>query len=148
VTERLGLPVTTPQAARGAAFGDFDNDGHVDVLVNNVNDPPNLYRVADSSGNHWITLKLVGTRSNRSAIGARVRCVVPGATLEDEVRGGGSYISQSDKRLHFGLGTTTRVSTAVVRWPSGLVESWSDLAADQFLTLTEGSGTSARWDPR
>ena len=87
VSERLGAPVTTPEAARGAALGDFDNDGSVDVLVNNVNDTPDLYRFA-SRGNHWITLKLVGTRSNRSAIGARVRCFVPGARLEDEVRGG------------------------------------------------------------
>ncbi|HSD26739.1 MAG TPA: CRTAC1 family protein [Vicinamibacteria bacterium] len=145
VTERLGAPVTTPEAARGAAFGDFDNDGSVDVLVNNVNDTPDLYRVV-SKGSHWITLKLVGTRSNRSAIGARVRCAAAGAVLEDEVRGGGSYISQNDRRLHFGLGRTTRVETVRVRWPSGLVESWSDVAADQFLTLKEGAGTPAKWE--
>ena len=78
VSERLGPPIATPAAARGAAFGDFDNDGSVDVLVNNVNDPPDLYRLASKAGHHWLTLKLVGTRSNRSAIGARVRCLVPG----------------------------------------------------------------------
>ena len=146
VSERLGAPVTTPEAARGAAFGDFDNDGSVDVLVNNVNDTPDLYRVV-SRGNHWITLKLVGTRSNRSAIGARVRCIVPGALLEGEVRGGGSYISQNDLRIHFGLGRTTRVTGVLVRWPSGLVERWSDISADQFLTLKEGAGTPAVWEP-
>jgi hypothetical protein len=146
VSERLGAPVTTPEAARGAAFGDFDNDGSVDVLVNNVNDTPDLYRVV-SRGNHWITLKLVGTRSNRSAIGARVRCIVPGALLEGEVRGGGSYISQNDLRIHFGLGRTTRVTGVLVRWPSGLVERWSDIAADQFLTLKEGAGTPSVWEP-
>jgi enediyne biosynthesis protein E4 len=144
VSERLGAPVTTPAAARGAAFGDFDNDGSVDVLVNNVNDTPALYRLA-SRGNHWITLKLVGTRSNRSAIGARVRCIVPGMRLEDEVRGGGSYISQNDLRLHFGLGRATRVEGVLVRWPSGLVEQWSGIPADQLLTLTEGTGTPATW---
>jgi enediyne biosynthesis protein E4 len=145
VSERLGAPVTTPAAARGAAFGDFDNDGNVDVLVNNVNDTPALYRLV-SHANHWITLKLVGTRSNRSAIGARVRCIVPGMRLEDEVRGGGSYISQNDLRVHFGLGRTTRVEGVLVRWPSGVVEEWSDIAADQFLTLTEGTGTPAKWE--
>jgi enediyne biosynthesis protein E4 len=145
VSERLGAPVTTPAAARGAAFGDFDNDGNVDVLVNNVNDTPALYRLV-SHGNHWITLRLVGTRSNRSAIGARVRCIVAGMRLEDEVRGGGSYISQNDLRVHFGLGRTTRVQGVLVRWPSGVVEEWSDIAADQFLTLTEGTGTPAKWE--
>ena len=145
VSERLGPPATTPEAARGAAFGDFDNDGSVDVLVNNVNDAPSLYRLA-SRGSHWITLKLVGTRSNRSAIGARVRCIVSGMRLEDEVRGGGSYISQNDLRVHFGLGRTTRVEGVLVRWPSGAVERWSDIAADQILTLKEGTGTPAKWE--
>ena len=145
VSERLGEPVTTPAAGRGAAFGDFDNDGAVDVLVNNVNDPPDLYRLV-TRGNHWTTLKLVGTRSNRSAIGARVRCVAGTARLEDEVRGGGSYISQNDTRVHFGLGGATRVESVVVRWPSGGVERWSDLAADQIVTLTEGTGAQAAWE--
>jgi hypothetical protein len=146
VTERLGAPVTTPEAARGAAFGDFDNDGAVDALVNNVNDTPDLYRLEPRAGHHWITLKLVGTRSNRSAIGARVRGVIPGAVLEDEVRGGGSYISQNDLRIHLGLGRATRLESVLVRWPSGLVERWSDVAADQVLTLTEGTGTPAKWE--
>src|SRR4029453_11418415 len=105
-------------AARGAAFGDFDNDGNVDVLVKNVNDTPALYRLV-SQGNHWITLRLVGTRSNRSAIGARVRCIVAGMRLEDEVRGGGSYISQNDLRGHFGLGRTTPREGGLGPWPSG-----------------------------
>ena len=146
VSERLGAPMTTPEAARGAAFGDFDNDGAVDVLVNNVNDTPDLYRLEPRAGNHWVTLKLVGTRSNRSAIGARVRVVVPGRRLEDEVRGGGSYISQNDLRVHFGLGSVARVEAVLVRWPSGLVERWNDVAADRFLTLTEGGGTAAKWE--
>jgi hypothetical protein len=145
VSERLGAPVTTPAAARGAAFGDFDNDGSVDVLVNNVNDPPALYRLV-SRGNHWLTLRLVGTRSNRSAIGARVRCRVAGTPMEDEVRGGGSYISQDDLRVHFGLGGATRVERVLVRWPSGVVESWGDVPVDRILTLTEGSGTPAKWE--
>jgi hypothetical protein len=90
----------------------------------------------------------VGTRSNRSAIGARVRALALGLLLEDEVRGGGSYISQNDLRVHFGLGRTTQVPGVLVRWPSGLVERWSDVAADQFLTLKEGTGAPATWEAR
>jgi hypothetical protein len=148
VTERLGEPVTTPEAARGAAFGDFDEDGDVDVLVNNVNDAPDLYRLESPPGRHWLKLRLVGTRSNRSAIGARVRASAGGALLEDEVRGGGSYNSQNDLRLTFGLGGATRVESVLVRWPSGLVESWAGLAADRLATLTEGEGTKAEWRAR
>jgi hypothetical protein len=104
VSERLGPPVTDPKAGRGAAFGDYDNDGDVDVLVNNVHDTPDLFRLDESARNHWITVKLVGRRSNRSAIGARVWCRAGGVAQVDEVRGGGSYMSQSDLRVHFGLG--------------------------------------------
>jgi hypothetical protein len=141
VTERLGPPATSPKAARGAAFGDYDDDGDVDVVIDNVNDAPDLYRVDSDPANHWLTVKLVGTRSNRSAIGARVRCTAGGATQTQEVRGGGSYISQNDLRVHFGLGPVARVDRLEVRWPNGLTEQWSELAADRILTLKEGSGT-------
>lgn len=99
-----------------------------------------------AKGNHWITFKLVGTRSNRSAIGARVLLLLPDAKPEDEVRGGGSYISQNDLRVHFGLAARTQVPGVLVRWPSGLVERWNDVAADQILTLEEGKGTVAKWE--
>ena len=142
VAERLGPPVSDPRPGRGSAFGDYDNDGDADVLVNNVNDAPDLYRLDNRSGNHWLTLKLVGTRSNRSAIGARVRCTAGELTQTDEVRGGGSYNSQNDLRVHFGLGPAARVARVEVRWPNGLVEEWRDLEADRFVTLTEGMGTA------
>jgi hypothetical protein len=140
VTERLGPPATTPKAGRGSAFGDYDNDGDVDVVVNNVHDAADLFRLETDPAHHWLSAKLVGTTSNRSAIGARVRCTAGGATQTGEVRGGGSYISQNDLRVHFGLGTATGVDRLEVRWPSGLVEEWSDLAADRLLTLREGTG--------
>jgi hypothetical protein len=142
VTERLGPPATTPRAGRGAAFGDFDNDGDVDIAVNNVHDTPSLYRldVASPAG-AWTELKLVGTKSNRSAIGARVRIVVGGATLVREVRGGGSYYSQNDLRVEAGLGDATKIDRVEVRWPNGNTEVWRDVPIRKIVTLTEGKGS-------
>ncbi|MGI8782295.1 MAG: CRTAC1 family protein [Acidobacteriota bacterium] len=141
ISEKLGPPVTTPKASRGCAFGDFDNDGNIDVVINNVHDTPDLFRL-DGDQNHWITLRLTGTSSNRSAIGARVRCFTAGVTQVDEVRGGGSYISQNDLRIHFGLGNVTLVDRLEVRWPNGLEEEWTGLPVDQIVNLKEGSGTA------
>jgi hypothetical protein len=143
VGERLGPPVSTPRAGRGAAFGDYDNDGDVDVLVNNVNDTPDLFRLESPAAHHWVLLKLVGTRSNRSAIGARVRSQAGGVVQWQEVRGGGSYASQNDLRVHFGLGGASVVERLWVRWPNGLEEEWADLPADRIHTLTEGTGRPA-----
>jgi len=140
ISERLGEPITAAKAGRGAAFVDVDNDGHVDVAVANVNDTPDLFRLHDESGHHWVTLALTGTKSNRNAIGARVRCVAAGVSRWDEVRGGGSYLSQNDFRVHFGLGDAARIERVEVRWPSGLEESWDSLAVDTFHVLKEGSG--------
>jgi enediyne biosynthesis protein E4 len=138
VTERLGAPVTMPKAGRGAAFGDIDNDGDVDVAVNNVHDAPSLYRLDMRAPGAWTQLKLVGTKSNRSAIGARVRIVAGGVTYVREVRGGGSYYSQNDLRVHAGLGTATRIDRVDVRWPNGNEQGWRDLPVRQVHTLTEG----------
>ncbi|HKC14024.1 MAG TPA: CRTAC1 family protein [Vicinamibacteria bacterium] len=140
ITERLGPPATTPKAGRGCAFGDFDNDGSTDVVINNVHDTPDLFRTLPQTRNHWITLKLVGTRSNRSAIGSRLRCQTGAVVQTQEVTGGGSYASQSDLRTHFGLAGAAKVDRLEVRWPNGGVEEWTDLAADRFLTLKEGTG--------
>jgi enediyne biosynthesis protein E4 len=140
VTERLGPPVTTPKAGRGAAFGDFNNDGQIDVAISNVNDRPDLFRLNGDTRHHWITLKLAGVTSNRNAIGARVKCTTAGVPQWQEVRGGGSYLSQNDFRVHFGLALATRVERIDVRWPNGLEESWENLDADKIHTLKEGSG--------
>jgi len=140
VTERLGAPATTPKAGRGTAFGDYDNDGDVDIVVNNVHDTPDLFRLDTRRPHHWLLVKLVGRRSNRSAIGARLRCVAGGVVLVEEVRGGGSYISQNDLRVHFGLGDSPRVERLEVRWPNGQEEQWVDIEADRILTLEEGTG--------
>ena len=150
VTERLGPPVTLPRAGRGAAFADFDNDGDVDVFVNNIHEPPDLYRLDVREPRSWLTVRLVGVQSNRSAIGARVRVTAAGQSQVQEVRGGGSYYAQNDLRPHFGLGTAPKVQRLEVRWPGGLEESWSDVAVNRILTLKEGSGApiasgGARW---
>ncbi len=143
VTEALGAPVTTPKAGRGAAFADIDNDGDVDVIVNNVNDTPDLFRTDAPAGRNWLLVRLTGVKSSRSAIGARVRAIAGQDIQNQEVRGGGSYYAQNDLRVHFGFGTVARVDRVEVRWPSGLDESWRDVATNQILKLTEGSGTPA-----
>jgi len=141
VSERLGPPATSPKAGRGTAFGDIDNNGTVDVAINNVHDTPDLFLTSAPAANRWLLLRLVGSRSNRSAIGARVT-VRAGAVVQiQEVRGGGSYISQNDLRVHFGLAAAARVDRLEVRWPNGLEEVWQDVAANQVLTLSEGTGT-------
>jgi hypothetical protein len=129
-------------AARGCAFGDFDNDGTVDVLVNPINDVPRLLKCTNRSGNNWISFKLIGTKSNRSGIGARVRCQVGDHQQIDEVRSGGSFMSQNDLRLHFGLGRAKHVDRVEVSWPSGRIDRFKTLAANQIMTIKEGDGIS------
>jgi hypothetical protein len=140
VSAALGPPITTPKAGRGAVFADFDNDGDVDVLVNNIHDTPDLFRLDRSGEHHWVSVKLTGTQSNRSAIGALVRLITADGEQRQEVRGGGSYYSQNDLRLHFGLGPARAVDRIVVRWPNGLEEMWRNPAIDRLDTLREGTG--------
>jgi hypothetical protein len=142
VSDRVGGPVIQPSAARGCAFGDYDNDGDVDILINPVNAVPELLRCDSSNQNNWVTIKAVGVKSNRSGVGARVRCVTEDGSQVDEVRSGGSYYSQNDLRIHFGLGKREKVKTLEIRWPSGQVDTLSDVAANQFITIKEGSGVA------
>jgi len=147
VTDRVGEPLTIPKAGRGAAFGDFDNDGAIDVAIANVNDLPDLFRLKVDGANHWVTFRLVGVESNRNAIGARVHIVAGDTQQWDEVRGGGSYMSQNDFRVHFGLGAAERVDRVDVRWPNGREERWEHLPTDRFHMLKEGSGAKAGSQP-
>ena len=132
--------------ARGCAFGDFDNDGNIDVVVNTVNDYPQLLRCSSSAGNNWIKIRTIGTKSNRSGIGARLICVThpAGETKPhqqiDEVRSGGSYISQNDLRIHFGLGKAEKVDMLEIRWPSGHIDTLKDVKANQLIFVKEGEG--------
>src|SRR5262249_49447195 len=111
-------------------------------------DTPDLFRTVPRNKNHWLAVRLVGTRSNRSAIGARVRAWAGGTQQTQEVRGGGSYASQNDFRVHFGLGKAERVERLAVRWPNGLEEEWRDVAADRVLVLKEGGGQPSSEAPR
>jgi len=133
-----GPDIDAPHCSRGAAFGDFDNDGDMDVLIMNVDEPPTLLRNDAPHGNHWLKIRLEGTKSNRSAIGASVAVRYGGKVQVQEVLSGCSFLSCNDPRLHFGLGGATSAEIEV-RWPSGLVESLH-AGADQLVTLLEGSG--------
>jgi hypothetical protein len=125
-------------SARGFALGDFDNDGDVDVLVNCINDVPQLLRSDSSNKNNWLKVKLIGVTSNRSAIGARVICTTGGKHRQmDEVRSGGGFLSQNDLRIHFGLGAAVAADLEI-RWPSGIVEKLSGVKANQILSVKEG----------
>ncbi len=140
VSAAAGLSALPLKSRRGAAFGDIANNGTVDIVVLNVGEPPSLLLNTASNSNHRVAFKLIGTKSNRAAIGARVIVRAAGMTQFNEVRGGGSYLSQNDLRLHFGLGPATRMDSVQIRWPSGKVEEIKDLEADKFYTLVEGEG--------
>jgi len=138
-----GPAVDAPHASRGCAFGDFDNDGDVDILIVNQNEPPSLLRNDVTGGNHWIKIKLVGTKSNRSAIGACVIARYGDNVQAQEVLSQSSYLSANDSRLHFGLGPATTVNLEI-RWPSGQSEKLTAVAADQLVFVTEGSGITEK----
>jgi enediyne biosynthesis protein E4 len=144
VSAKAGGVITTPRLGRGAAFGDFDNDGRVDVVINEMNGTPSLLRSTTTNQNHWVLVQLEGTKSNRSAIGARVICVAGGLRQMDEVRSGGSFFSQNHLRLHFGLGAAERIDLLEIRWPSGTVERIRDVGVDRILSVREGFGAIDR----
>ena len=132
------------ESRRGAAFGDVYNDGHMDVLVLNIGQPPSLLIDKSSNSNHRVGFHLIGTKSNRAAIGTRVTLNAAGTMQFNEVRSGASYLSQNDLRLHFGLGAAEKMETVEVSWPSGQKEMLRDLPGDFIYAITEGKGITAR----
>jgi hypothetical protein len=144
VSAQAGPGVLVKKAARGAAFGDLFNSGRQDIVVNNMHDAPTVLHNCASPSGHGLAVQLVGTRSNRSAIGARVTVHVAGRRLIDEVRSGGSFCSQNDLRIHFGLGARSRADRIEVSWPSGAADVVAGLDADQLVVIREGSGVVRR----
>jgi hypothetical protein len=146
VSMLAGSGISEPLASRGCAFGDFDNDGDLDMVINPVNDFPQLVRCDSHTGNNWIKVRTIGTKSNRSGIGARLKCVTrpPGEAKPhqqiDEVRSGGGYFSQSDLRVHFGLGKAEKVELLEIRWPSGQVDTLKDIKPNQLIYVKEAAG--------
>ncbi len=137
VTANSGTGITTPHSSRGASFGDFDNDGDLDWLVMNMNEPPSLIRNDYAGKNNWLKIKTVGTQSNRTGLGARVTVTAGGQTQTQTVLSQSSYYSHDDRRLHFGLGANAIANQITVQWPSGQVDVLKNVKANQVLTLTE-----------
>ena len=140
VSAEAGPAITAENLGRGCAFGDFDNDGDVDVLINNLDGPPTLLRNDGGNRNNSLVIKCVGTKSNRSAIGTRVQVTAGGHNQMDEVTSGSSYYSQNDFRLHFGLGDRTNADTIELRWPSGVKERLQNVPANHLHVCHESKG--------
>jgi hypothetical protein len=147
ISQLAGPAIQTPQVSRGMAVGDLFNDGHMELVVENLEGAPMILRPEGGPTNHWMSLSLLGTKSNRLALNARVRVTAGDLVQTDEVRSGGSYLSQNDLRLHFGLGKYESVDKVEIFWPSGSKETLSQLHADRFYTVTEGKGITASQPP-
>ena len=143
--EEAGPGVAANHCSRGCAFGDFDNDGDLDILVVNLNEPPSLLRNDLQGAAHWLKIKLIGTKSNRSAIGARVLVRYGGKVQVQEVMSQSSFYSVNDSRLHFGLGAA-KAAEIEIRWPSGLQEKFKSVPIDVLIVAKEGAGISAKDD--
>jgi hypothetical protein len=138
-SDLAGPALQERRVSRGLAVGDLFNDGNVDVVVGDLDGAPMILKNHGIPGRNWVSFELAGTKSNRMAIGARVKLVAGGVTQTDEVHSGGSYLSQNDTRLHFGLGSAKRIDRVEIRWPSGAVETLANLATNQFYSVLEGS---------
>ncbi len=147
VSREVGPAVQIPQVSRGMAMGDLFNDGKIELVVENLVGRPMILRPEGGPRNHWISFQLEGARGDRLALNAKVEIAAGELTQTGEVISGGSYLSQNDLRLHFGLGSNTRVEKAKIVWPDGTTEMLTGLAADRFYTVREGSGVIASAPP-
>ena len=148
VSNQLGADFQIPRVSRGAAIGDFDNDGDLDILINNCGQPPQLLRNDGGNANHWLQIFLIGTKSNRDGVGARVKVTAGDLILYDQRKGGMSYQSAQDPRLHFGLGQQSSIDAVEIIWPSGSSTKLSNIKADQIVAIKEGVGIVERKFPQ
>jgi hypothetical protein len=137
---QAGAAIQEKRVSRGLAVGDLFNDGNMDVVVEDLDGSPMILRNRGIPGRHWVSFELAGTKSNRAAIGARIRIVAGGMTQTDEIHSGGSYLSQNDLRVHFGLAAASKIDSVEIRWPSGAIDQLKNLAADKFYSVLEGKG--------
>src|SRR5450432_1434606 len=140
VSDMAGPAINAASSSRGLAIGDLWNDGRLEAVISNMSAAPSLLENQLRSPNHWIAIRTGGTKSNRDGIGARITVKIGARTLVDEVRSGSSYISNNDMRVHFGLGSATKIDWLQIRWPTGLTEHFADIAVDKMHTLKEGTG--------
>jgi hypothetical protein len=148
ISATAGTSITIPASSRGLAVGDFWNDGRISAVISNMNAMPSLLVNEVRNENHWIAIHTIGTKSNRDGIGARILVKTSARVFVDEVRSGSSYISNSDMRVHFGLGKTDKIESIEIRWPTGATERFSSARIDQVVTLTEGKGTPVEGSPK
>ena len=137
---QAGPALQEKRVSRGLAVGDLFNDGNMDVVIGDLDGSPMLLRNHGIAGHHWVSFELAGTKSNRAALNAKIKIVAGGMTQTDEVHSGGSYLSQNDLRLHFGLGAATKIDSVEIRWSSGAIDTLKDLSADKFYSVLEGKG--------
>jgi hypothetical protein len=135
-----GAALTEMRVSRGAAFGDLDNDGDVDIVVEDLDNSPMILQNEGDKTNHWVSIELGAKQGNPLAIGARIKITAGNVTQTEEIRSGGSYLSQNDLRVHFGLGKATKIDSIEIRWNSGKLETIKDVAVDKFYGILEGEG--------
>jgi hypothetical protein len=148
VSDSLGPDFTRPIVGRGVATADYDNDGDIDIVTNNRGDYPSLLRNDGGNANHWLTVLLIGTKSNRDGIGASLKLTSEGFVHVEQAKGGMSYMSANDTRIHFGLGKRTKVQSLEITWPSGQVDRLTNVPVDQIIAVKEGAGIVPRKFPR
>ncbi len=142
-SDQAGKAMTERRVSRGLAVGDLFNDGKMDVVVGDIDGAPMLLRNRGIPDRHWVSFELTGSKSNRLALNARVTLVAGGVTQTDEIHSGGSYLSQNDLRIHFGLGSAAKIDRVEIHWPSGQTESLTNLATDHYYSVLEGQGIVA-----
>ncbi len=139
-SDEAGPALKERRASRGLAAGDLFNDGNIDVVISDIDGGPMVLRNHGVPGAHWVSFELAGTKSNRLALNAKVKVIAGGMTQTEEIHSGGSYLSQNDLRVHFGLGAATKIDSVEIRWPSGKIDTVKDVAADHFYAVLEGEG--------